>query len=266
MTGTHARRRRLLLPHLRSCVLRPAAMPEAPVTAITLPLSRSDMAARIRRLAITTSHLQTEDDFRLAIAQLTSRDPQLASAVSAYGQPEYWHRPPGFSTLVLFILEQQVSLASGAAAFNRLKTRIGEMTPEKVLNPNDDELRADGFSRQKTRYVRALARSVMAGVIGLDELVRLDNDEVRRRLVALIGIGPWTAEVYLLSCLRRPDIWPIHDRALQVATAEVLELGRVPAPAELQSIGDRWRPHRSAVARLLWHSYLARRGRKETAL
>jgi DNA-3-methyladenine glycosylase II len=230
-----------------------------------LPHSRSDRAARLRKIAITTSLLQTEADFRLAIAQLTSRDPQLASAVSAYGQPEYWHRLPGFSALVLFILEQQVSLASGAAAFNRLKTRIGEMTPEKLLTPTDDELRADGFSRQKTRYVRALARSMIGGEIDLDELTTLDDDEVRRRLVALIGIGPWTAEVYLLSCLRRPDVWPIHDRALRVATAEVLELGEVPAPSELGSIGDRWRPHRSTAARLLWHSYLVRRGRKETA-
>lgn len=209
--------------------------------------------------------MQTEANFRSAIRELTDSDPWLAKAVLTYGQPDYWHRASGFSTLVLFILEQQVSLASAAATFNRLRTRVGEVTPEGVLIPSDDELRADGFSRQKTRYMRLLAEAVLAEQIDLDGLQRLDDQDVRRRLVALTGIGPWTAEVYLLACLRRPDVWPIHDRALQVATAEVLELAGVPDPDELETIGERWRPHRSSAARLLWHSYLARRSRKETA-
>lgn len=191
-------------------------------------------------------------------------DAELAGILSSYGQPDFWHRPPGFSTLILFILEQQVSLASAAAAFNRLRMRIGEITPVSVLIPTDEELRADGFSRQKTRYVRLLAAAVLAGDIDLEEFESLTDDEVRRRLLALTGVGPWTAEVYLLSCLRRPDVWPVHDRALQVATAEALDLTAVPDSNELESIGERWRPHRSTAARLLWHSYLARRGRKET--
>jgi DNA-3-methyladenine glycosylase II len=208
--------------------------------------------------------MQTEASFRAAIAEL-SVDPRLAGLVSTHGPPDYWHRDPGFSTLVLFILEQQVSLASAAAAFTKLRARIGDVTPEAVLRPSDEELRADGFSRQKTRYVRALANAVLAGEIEIDSLGLLDDDEVRRQLLALVGIGPWTADVYLLSCLKRPDVWPTHDRALQVATAEVLELDAVPSPAELESIGERWRPHRSTAARLLWHSYLSKRGRKETA-
>lgn len=209
--------------------------------------------------------MQTEANFRSAIRELTRSDPWLAKVVLRHGQPDYWHRTPGFATLVLFILEQQVSLASAAAAFNRLRIRVNEVTPERVLSPTDDELRADGFSRQKTRYMRLLAEAVRTNEIDLEELPQLSDEEVRRRLLALTGIGPWTAEVYLLSCLRRPDVWPIHDRALQVATAEVLETTQVPNPGELNSIGERWRPHRSTAARLLWHSYLARRGRKETA-
>jgi DNA-3-methyladenine glycosylase II len=133
-----------------------------------------------------------------------------------------------------------------------------------LLALSDEALREDGFSRQKTRYVRILASAVTEGQVDVEGLRQLDDDEVRHRLTALTGIGPWTAEVYLLSCLRRPDVWPIHDRALQVATAEALELGEVPTPQELASIGERWRPHRSTAARMLWHSYLARRRRTET--
>jgi DNA-3-methyladenine glycosylase II len=208
---------------------------------------------------------QSKSAFANAVRSLTSRDPHLAEIVANHGVPDFWHRPPGFSTMVLFILEQQVSLASGAAAFIRLRDRLGEVTPAAILEPTDQELRADGFSRQKTRYVRELAQAVLRGDLDLERLSSQEDEEVRRRLIGLVGIGPWTADVYLLSCLRRPDIWPVQDRALQVATFEALGLPEVPQPDSLRDIGERWRPHRSTAARLLWHSYLSRRGRKETA-
>ena len=207
---------------------------------------------------------QTLDEFRASVLTLAAIDGNLAAAVDRFGEPVFWQRRPGFATLVLFILEQQVSLASGAAAFNRLQARVGEVTPEAVLIPTGEELRADGFSRQKARYVRELARAVLEGRIDLAALPSVPDDEVRRQLTSLIGIGPWTAEVYLLSCLRRPDAWPVFDRALQVATAEVLGLEAVPDPAALLQLGDRWRPFRSTAARIMWHSYLAKRGRSET--
>ena len=209
---------------------------------------------------------QTETDFRDAVGHLTRTDDRLAAVLDRFGQPDFWHRQPGFATLVLFILEQQVSLASGAAAFNRLRSRIGNVTPETVLLPTDDELREDGFSRQKTRYVRELARAVLDGRIDLPGLEAQADDEVREKLLGLIGIGPWTSDVYLLSCLRRPDIWPILDRGLQVATGEVLGLEETPDPPMLSELGERWRPHRSSAARLMWHAYLAKRGRKEIAI
>ncbi|HUO45324.1 MAG TPA: DNA-3-methyladenine glycosylase 2 family protein [Acidimicrobiia bacterium] len=209
--------------------------------------------------------MQSEGEFRRAVAKLVRSDSMIAATVREFGMPDFWYRPPGFATLVLFILEQQVSLASGAAAFRRLHTRIGTVTPEAVLVPNDEELRADGFSRQKTRYVRELARSVLTGEVDLEQLSHVDDGEVRARLTKLIGIGPWTADVYLLSCLRRPDVWPVFDRALQVAASEVLDLGAIPDPIALEALGERWRPHRSTAARLLWHSYLARRGRAEVS-
>ena len=209
---------------------------------------------------------QTARDFRDAMHQLTATDGNLAAALDRFGEPNFWHRPPGFATLVLFILEQQVSLASGAAAFNRLRARVGNVTPAAVLVPTDIELRQDGFSRQKTRYIRELAHAVLDGRIDLAGLESDPDDQVRRELLGLIGIGPWTADVYLLSCLRRPDVWPVLDRALQVATGEVLGLEGVPDPSRLLELGEKWRPHRSTAARIMWHAYLAKRGRNETRL
>ena len=206
---------------------------------------------------------QTASEFRRALHNLAKRDGRLANALDKFGEPDFWHRQPGFSTLVLFILEQQVSLASGAAAFKRLRARIGDITPSAVLAPTDDELRADGVSRQKARYIRALAGVVLEGHIDLAGLESRSDEDVRQELTGQLGIGPWTADVYLLSCLRRPDVWPVLDRALQVATDEVLELGSPPDPVALMEVGDRWRPHRSTAARLMWHAYLAKRGRKE---
>ena len=167
---------------------------------------------------------------------------------------------------MLFILEQQVSLASAAAAYRKVLERIGTMAPEPLLATTPEELRVDGVSRQKDRYLRALA----AG--GRDRRARparrsmpSTDDEVRRALIALPGIGRWTADVYLLACLGRPDLWPVGDRALQVASAEALGLDVVPDQAALELLGERWRPHRSTAARLLWHGYLARRGRVRDA-
>jgi DNA-3-methyladenine glycosylase II len=205
-----------------------------------------------------------ENAFRQAVAELTAHDEDLARVVAEHGVPRLWTRPPGFQSLVLFILEQQVSLASAAAAYVKVLARIGTVTPQAVLAASAEDLRVDGVSRQKDRYLRALAGALLAGELDLDHVGRLPDEEARRALVALPGIGPWTADVYLLACLERPDLWPVGDRALQVATGEALGLVAVPDPAGLTEIGERWRPLRSTAARLLWHGYLSRRGRAET--
>lgn len=210
---------------------------------------------------MSTRQAQTEADFRQAVDRLIASDPDLAAVVANHGEPHFWYRPPGFQALVLFILEQQVSLASAAAAYARLEERTDGVTPRSIMDSSDDELRADGFSRQKAGYVRRLSEAVIAGEFDFEELAALSDDEVRGRLTALKGIGNWTADVYLLSCLRRPDLWPVGDRALQVAMAEMLDLEDVPDPTALMEIGERWRPDRSAAARILWHGYLERRGR-----
>lgn len=204
--------------------------------------------------------------FARTVAELTAGDGDLAALVAAHGIPSLWLRPPGFASLVLFILEQQVSLASAAAAYRKVLERLGSMAPEALLETTPEDLRADGVSRQKDRYLRALASAVLAGELDLPALDALGDDEVRRALTALPGIGRWTADVYLLACLGRPDLWPVGDRALQVAAAEALHLDVVPDQAGLELLGERWRPHRSTAARLLWHGYLVRRGRSETPL
>jgi DNA-3-methyladenine glycosylase II len=162
---------------------------------------------------------------------------------------------------VLLVLEQQVSLASAKAAFDRLAARLGAVTPEGVLSLGDEELRADGFSRQKTRYARALAAAVTEGALDLDGLAALDDESARQTLVALPGIGPWTADVYLLSALRRPDVWPTGDLALQEAARVVKGLPQRPSPDALEELAEPWRPYRATAARLLWHHYLSVRGR-----
>lgn len=199
--------------------------------------------------------------FKRTVVELAARDGRLAAIVERHGIPEFWFRPAGFATLLLLILEQQVSLASARAAFTRVDARVGGVTPEGLLTLSDAELREDGFSRQKTRYARALAEKIVSRELDLDGFRRLDDDDVRAALVALLGVGAWTAEVYLLSALRRPDAWPVGDLALQEAARRVLALETRPSPLELEAIGERWRPHRATAARLLWHQYLAERGR-----
>lgn len=200
-----------------------------------------------------------EATFTQAATQLCDGDPGLAAIVDAHGLPEFWAREPGLPTLVLLILEQQVSLASARAAYDRLTARLGGLTTEGILASSDEELRADGFSRQKARYVRVLATAVEDGSLDLELVATLEDEEARAALVALPGIGPWTAEVYLLSALRRPDTWPVGDIALQEGARRVRRLETRPSPDELAAIGEAWRPHRATAARLLWHLYLSER-------
>ena len=200
-----------------------------------------------------------EKTFAAAAAELCVADPDLAAIVERHGLPEFWAREPGLHTLVLLILEQQVSLASARAAYDRLAKRLGGLTAEGILRSSDAELRADGFSRQKARYVRVLSSAIEDGSFDLDAIGRMDDESARVALVALPGIGPWTAEVYLLSALRRPDTWPVGDIALQEGARRARGLETRPSPDELRVIGDGWRPHRATAARLLWHLYLSDR-------
>jgi DNA-3-methyladenine glycosylase II len=168
-----------------------------------------------------------------------------------------WARAPGFPTLMHIILEQQVSLASARAAYNRLQAAVSPLDPEGFLTMDDETLKAIGFSRQKTGYGRSLALAIVKKQLDLAALETMDNQAVRAELCALKGIGPWSADVYLLMALRRPDVWPSGDVALASAAQDVKRLAARPTPAELEAIGAAWHPWRSVAARLLWHHYLS---------
>jgi DNA-3-methyladenine glycosylase II len=190
------------------------------------------------------------------VRELSERDADLARVARAYGRPPLWERGEGFATLVLTILEQQVSLASALAAFERLRAASGTVTPESFLAFDDARLRAFGFSRQKALYCRLLARAVIEGELDLPELSSLSDDEARAGLTRLKGIGAWTAEIYLLRALLRPDAWPAGDLALQVAAQKVKRLPARPTAAGLDALAEAWRPWRAVAARLLWLQYL----------
>lgn len=192
---------------------------------------------------------------------LAKVDEDLARVVRECGMPLMWEREPGFPALVLTILEQQVSLASARAAFDRLLALAPALTPRAFLALDDAALRAAGFSRQKTLYCKLAASSIVEGRLDLDALETLDDDAARAALVALKGVGPWTAEIYLLRCLLRPDAWPSGDLALQLSAREVKHLDARPTPDALDALAERWRPLRAVAARILWSHYLNRAGR-----
>jgi DNA-3-methyladenine glycosylase II len=206
----------------------------------------------------------TAESFRAQATELAQGDPALATVVESYGVPDFWHRPASFATLVLLVVEQQVSLASAKAVFDRLAQALGTVTPASLLTAETDVLVEAGLTRQKQRYLRLLAAASAEGLLDLATLADSSDQEARAALLARTGIGPWTADAYLLSALRRPDIWPSGDRALQVGVAEVLELDETPTARQLDVLGERWRPVRAVAARLVWHAYLCRRGRAET--
>lgn len=202
--------------------------------------------------------IKTLDHETLAsgVTKLCEIDADLRRIHAELGPPPLWDRQPGFPTLVHIILEQQVSLASARAAFNKLRQAIGSVTPDKFLALEDGELKTIGFSRQKTTYCRELAGAILRGEIDLERINNLDDGEVRAALLKIKGIGPWTVDIYLLMCLLRPDVWPTNDLALAAAMQEVKGLASRPGTEQMEAIASAWQPWRSVAARLLWHFYL----------
>jgi len=196
---------------------------------------------------------------RSAARRLAEGEPTLGASYARFGPPPLWAREPSYATLVHLILEQQVSLASAQAAFDRLAGALGAVEPAPFLTLDDAELRAIGFSRQKAAYARDLALALTDG-FDLTVLATLPDDEVRAQLVTLRGIGRWTADVYLTMCLLRPDVWPHGDQALATAWMEVSGSRQRPTFAQLGDTAERWHPYRAVAARMLWHHYLRVRG------
>ncbi len=206
-----------------------------------------------------------EASYSIAVSVLSESDSHLRGVIERHGPPPMWTREPGFHTLVYLILEQQVSLASAKAAYDKLIAEVKQLTPGRFLKLDKRALKRVGFSRQKTLYARILAEEISTRRLDLRSLHSMDDDGVRARLTALKGIGPWTAENYLLFALRRPDVWPSGDLALQIAVQQVKGLRKRPSPERLDKMSKAWQPWRSVATRIFWHHYLSTRRKPASA-
>lgn len=202
------------------------------------------------------------DSFHRICRKLAKQDADLAGIIRQYGFPPMWTRPASFQSLILFILEQQVSLASAYAAFKKLKEKIGFVTPPKILALTDKELRACYFSRQKIVYARELANAVKRRELVLKKLFSSADDEIRTALIKIKGIGHWTIDVYLMHSLQRTDLFPLGDIALVNSLKEIKQLPKDTSKEELLLIAELWRPFRTVAAMILWHAYIQKRGIK----
>jgi DNA-3-methyladenine glycosylase II len=199
----------------------------------------------------------TDESVARAAKLLARRDKDLAGILKRLGPPPLWARPPGFSTLVQIILEQQVSLASAASLFERLKRNTVPFRPARVLQLGEAHLKSQGLTRQKTAYCLHLAESLTEKRLQLSRLASMSDAEVRGALTQIKGLGNWSADVYLLMVLRRPDIFPVTDLALVIAITKLKQLPARPSSRQLEAMADSWRPYRSVAARMLWQFYLA---------
>jgi len=201
-----------------------------------------------------------------AVEYLEVKDRQLKLVVSKFGPPPLWKREEGFKTLVHIILEQQVSLASAKAAYEKLLKKIDSITPVNFLKLSDVELKLIGFSRQKTSYSRNLAEAIITERLNLTKLSDLNDTQAKEQLMSIKGIGPWTADIYLLIALGRPDIWPNGDIALASAVQKLKGVASRPSFEELNRMSLKWKPWRAVAARILWHYYLRVSGNKHILL
>jgi DNA-3-methyladenine glycosylase II len=205
----------------------------------------------------------TEITLGRAAKTLARRDSDLASILESLGPPPLWARPPGFSTLVKIILEQQVSLASAASMFARLKKNTTPFRPARMIELGEAHLKSLGLTRQKTAYCLDLADALNNKRLRLVQLSQMSDTEVKAALMGIKGLGSWSADVYLLMVLRRPDIFPATDLALVTAVTELKQLTARPNTNELLKMAEAWRPYRSVAARMLWQYYLAKRSARK---
>lgn len=212
--------------------------------------------------------IDTPEALEKGLRSLLRRDPRLRPVNRsagrwtergiAAGDSGLLRRRPGFASLLRIIVEQQVSVASAKAIWGRLEDQV-DLVPKSVLQTDDETLRGVGLSGQKVRYARELATEIVEGRLNLEALKHLSEEDATTELVRVKGIGRWTAEIYLMFVLGRPDVWPAGDIALQNAVRDLFELGERPNVKEMDVLAEAWRPWRSVAARLFWHSYEAAR-------
>lgn len=199
--------------------------------------------------------IRNKEDLAAGLDSLCEVDDRFIHALNAVPEVPLRLRPQGFESLVSILVHQQVSLASAAAIWQRVEAGITPFEPHAVIALSDDDLRGMGLSRPKVRYIRALAEAIDGGLLNLPELEHADEPDARAWLTAIVGIGDWTADIYLLQCLGHPDIWPAKDIGLQAAVQSLFELKNRPTPDELIELAAPWRPWRAVAARLLWSYY-----------
>jgi len=195
--------------------------------------------------------------YKAALFQLAAIDDDLKGVLDQFGPAPFWSRVPGFATLIYIVLEQQVSLASAKVTFERLNKYVPNLTPGNFLKLDDLTLKKIGFSHQKTTYCRHISLAILDGLLPINKFTMMSDDSVRSELQKIKGIGPWTADIYLLIALNRPDIWPVGDLALISAVQKVKNLAQRPTLEEFQVLGNKWKPWRAVAARILWHFYLS---------
>lgn len=205
--------------------------------------------------------LPTPKSLAAARAHLAAADPAMAR-IDALAPPFVWRsRPGGFAGLVRFITEQQVSVASAAAIWARVETGLGDVTPTAVLALDEAGLKAFGLSSPKARYAHAIAHAHVSGALDLDQLYKLEDEAAITALTAIKGVGRWTAEVYLMMCEARLDVFPAGDLALQEGLRMADEAEARPSEKALSARSELWRPYRAVAAHLIWDYYLAVRAK-----
>ena len=202
------------------------------------------------------------ENFQTYCNKLSKQDIHLRSIIKQHGHPPMWTRKQGFETLILTILEQQISLAAAFAAYKKLKARIGTVTPAKILAMSNEELRECYFTRQKQVYAKELAIAFSTKTLPWKQFPDMNDDEVRTHLTAIKGIGNWTADVYLIHALQRTDLFPLGDIALVNSLKETKQLHPHISKEEMLQIAEPWRPYRTIAAMILWHAYIKKRGLK----
>ncbi len=207
-----------------------------------------------------TVHLNTQDDLDQAIGALVARDPRLMPVLTRAGRPVLRRRTPGLAGLAAIVCGQQLSTASAAAIWQRVSSAFEPFHHDTLRRARAERLGRLGLSAAKIRTLKGLAREIAAERLDLDRLADADADTAHRILTALHGIGPWTADVYLLFCLGHGDAWPAGDLALQEAIKIGLALQARPAARQMAALAEGWRPYRGAAAHLWWAYYRAVKG------
>jgi DNA-3-methyladenine glycosylase II len=202
------------------------------------------------------------DNFQTYCNKLSKIDPHLKAIIKQYSYPPMWTRKQGFETLILTILEQQVSLAAAYAAFKKLKSTIGAVTPAKILGMSNEELRECYFTRQKQGYAKELATAFANKTLPWKQFPEMKDEEVRLHLTAIKGIGNWTADVYLMHALQRTDLFPLGDIALVSSLKETKQLHPHITKEQMLEIAEAWRPYRTIASMILWHAYIKKRNMK----